>query len=160
MTIKIRTMIKKDRPALVKILRNTPEFKPAEIVVAEEVIESFLDDPQGSGYHLLIAEYDSNVAGYICYGPTPMTEGTWDLYWMAVTPEKQGRGIGSSLMTFAEEQIKKAGGRLALIETSAMPAYDKARRLHACHGYEEIARVPDFYAIGDDKLILQKRLRG
>ena len=141
-----------------KILRNTPEFKPSEVVVAEEVIDSYLHDPSRSGYHTLVAEVDSTVAGYICYGPTPLTEGTWDIYWMAVAPEKQGQSIGSALMTFAEDQIKKAQGRLAIIETSSKPEYEKTQRFHLGHGYEVVCRIPDFYAPSDDKLILQKRL--
>ena len=139
-----------------KILRRTPEFKPAEVVVAEEVIDSYLHDPGGAGYHALVAELDSAIAGYICYGPTPLTEGTWDIYWMAVAPEKQGQGIGGALLAHAEERIREAQGRLAIIETSSQPEYEKTRRFHLSHGYQIIGRIPDFYASGDDKLILQK----
>ena len=142
-----------------QILRNTPEFKPSEVVVAEEVIDSYLRDPTGSGYHVLVAEDGSALVGYICYGPTPLTSGTWDLYWQAVIREKQGQGIGSVLMKAAEGEIRKAKGRLALIETSSTPAYEKTRRFHLGQGYEVIACIPDFYAPGDDKFILQKRLR-
>ncbi len=141
-----------------KILQNTPEFKPSEVVVAEEVIDSYLRDPEGSGYYVLVAEVASSVVGYICYGPTPLTDGTWDLYWQAVDQEKQRQGIGSALMEAAEKEIGKAEGRLAIIETSSMLAYEKTRRFHLSHGYEVIGRISDFYAPGDDKLILQKRL--
>lgn len=129
------------------------------MAVAEELIDSYLDDPSGSGYHVLVAEADSTVAGYICYGPTPLTEGTWDIYWMTVAGEKQGQGIGSALMKSAEKEIRKAEGRLSIIETSSTPAYQKTRNFHFSQGYEIVARIPDFYAPGDDKLILQKRLR-
>lgn len=159
MTIKIRHMLKKDRPALIEILKDTPEFKPSEVVVAEEVIDSYLNEPENSGYYTLVAEDGSGIAGYICYGPTPMTDGTWDLYWEAVAREKRGQGIGSALMKAAEGAIRKAKGRLALIETSSTPAYEKTRRFHFGNGYNEVARIPDFYSPGDDKLILQKRLR-
>jgi len=127
--------------------------------VAEEVIDSYLRDPHGSGYHALVAELDSAIAGYICYGPAPLTEGTWDIYWMAVAPEKQGKGIGSALLAHAEDKIREAQGRLIVIETSSQPEYEKTRRFHLSHGYEVIGRIPDFYTPGDDKLILQKRLR-
>ncbi|MDY6908103.1 MAG: GNAT family N-acetyltransferase [Chloroflexota bacterium] len=140
------------------LVRATPEFKPHEWAVAEEVIDSYLSDPMGSGYRVLVAEVDSTVAGYICYGPTPLAEGTWDLYWEAVAQERRGQGIGGMLMESAERDITRADGRLAIIETSATPAYQKTLRFHASHGYEVVARVPDFYAPGDDKLILQKRL--
>lgn len=142
-----------------QILQDTPEFKPSEVAIAEEVIDSYLNDPVNSGYYTLVAEDGLGITGYICYGPTPMTEGTWDLYWEAVAKEKQGQGIGSTLMKAAERAIRKAKGRLALIETSSTPAYEKTRRFHKGLGYEIIARIPDFYSPGDDKLILQKRLR-
>jgi len=142
-----------------KILRRTPEFKPAEVVVAEEVIDSYLHDPGDAGYHALVAELNSAIAGYICYGSTPLTESTWDIYWMAVAPEKQGQGIGGALLVHAEERIREAQGRLAIIETSSQPEYEKTRRFHLSHGYQTIGRIPDFYTSGDDKLILQKYLR-
>lgn len=129
------------------------------MVVAEEVIDGCLKDPVNSGYYTLVAEDGSGILGYISYGPTPLTEGTWDLYWEAVAQEIRGQGIGSALMRAAEEEIRKGEGRLALIETSSTPAYEKTRRFHLGLGYEIIARIPDFYSPEDDKIILQKRLR-
>ena len=142
-----------------RILRNTPEFKPSEIAVAEEVIDIYLSNINGSGYHILVAEDDAAAVGYICFGPTPLTNGTWDLYWQAVAQDKRGQGIGGALMKAAEGGIRKARGRLAIIETSSTPLYEKTRRFHLGQGYEIIACIPDCYAPGDDKLILQKRLR-
>lgn len=156
---KIRPMAGKDKPAIMQILRAIPEFMPAELIVAEEVIDSYLYDPSGSGYYVLVTEVESAITGYICYGPTPLTEGTWDLYWMAVAPEQQGRGIGKTLMESAERKIKRSGGRLAIIETSSKPEYERTRRFHYSQGYELVCQIADFYAPGDDKLILQKRLR-
>ncbi|MDH4291303.1 MAG: GNAT family N-acetyltransferase [Dehalococcoidia bacterium] len=158
MKIDVRFMSHEDKPRITEILRATPEFKPFEVAVAEELIDCYLNDPSGSGYHILVAEVDSTVAGYICYGLTPLTEGTWDIYWEAIAREKQGQGIGSALMKSAEKEIVKAKGRLAIIETSSIPAYEKTRNFHLSQGYEIVARIPDFYAPGDDRLILQKRL--
>jgi len=129
------------------------------VAVAEELIDCYLENPFDSGYHILVAEVDSTVAGYVCYGPAPLTEGTWDIYWVAVAREKQGQGIGSALMKSAEKEIMKAKGRLSIIETSSTPAYEKTRHFHISQGYKVIARIPDFYVPGDDKLILRKRLR-
>jgi len=126
-------------------------------VVAEEVIDSYLADPQGSGYNVLVAG-DSAVDGYICYGPTPLTEGTWDIYWIAVSPSEKGMGVGSALLSYAEDKIKEAGGRLIVIETSSQAGYERTRRFYQKHAYETIAQITDFYAPGDDKIILQRRL--
>ena len=141
-----------------EILLDTPEFKPSEVVVAEEVIDSYLHDPQGSGYNILVAEADSTIAGYICFGSTPLTEGTWDIYWVVVAPDKQRKGVGSALLESAEKSIREAEGRLAIIETSSTPAYEKTKHFHLGHGYKVSGCIPDFYAPGDDKLILQKQL--
>ncbi|HTY82401.1 MAG TPA: GNAT family N-acetyltransferase [Dehalococcoidales bacterium] len=141
-----------------QILRNTPEFKDYEVVVAEEVIDGYLDDQQGTGYYALIAEDDSQLAGYVMYGQTPVTIGTWDIYWIAVSGEVRGKGIGKALTKEAEADIKKMGGRLILIETSSQPLYENTRRFYLGQKYEQVARIPDFYAPGDDLLIMQKRL--
>ena len=159
MKSRMRPMTSRDKPAIMQILRATPEFKPDEVVVAEEILDSYLSDPSGSGYHVLVAEVGSSVAGYICYGSTPLTEGTWDMYWLAVAANEQRRGIGRALLALAEGKIKEAQGRLAIIETSSKPEYEKTRRFHYSQGYQVVGRISDFYAPGDDKLIFQKRLR-
>lgn len=148
-----------DKPALMALLRITPEFKPYEVIVAEEVIDAYLEDANGFGYNILVAIDDGTVAGYICYGSTPCTVGTWDVYWEAVDLEKRGRGIGVALTEAAEAAIIKADGRLAIIETSSTPLYENTRRFHGARGYETVARVADFYSPGDDRLIMVKRLK-
>ncbi len=151
-------MIAGDKPALMQILRHTPEFKPYEVVVAEEVIDGYLQDPKGTGYYALVADVDSQVSGYICYGQTPCTVGTWDIFWIAVSGEKRGHGIGGALTKAAEADIIKDNGRLIMIETSSTPIYENTRRFYIGQKYETVARIPDFYCPGDDLLIMQKRL--
>ena len=149
-------MLKKDKPALMRLLRNTPEFKPFEVTIAEELIDAYLNDP-ACGYFHLIAESGPDLLGYVCYGPTPLTEATWDIYWMAVSHDHQGTGIGGRLLEAAETKISEAKGRLCMIETSTIPSYEKTRRFYLNHHYETAATIDDFYAPGDGKLILKKR---
>ncbi|OGO00246.1 MAG: hypothetical protein A2Y58_04070 [Chloroflexi bacterium RBG_13_51_52] len=156
--MKVRPMAARDKPALLRILKNTPEFKPIEVTVAKELIDLYLADGEKSGYIIQIAEDDGEVAGYICYGETPCTIGTWDIYWIAVDPARRGKGIGKALWEAAEAAIKQARGRIAFIETSSTPLYENTRRFHLARGFKEVARIPDFYMPGDDKLILQKKL--
>jgi GNAT superfamily N-acetyltransferase len=155
--MKIRSMVNKDKSAVMKILKNTPEFTPAEVVLADEVIDSYLFNPVASGYYILVADMDSSIAGYVCYGPTPITESTWDLYWIAVDHTIQGQGIGRQLMEAAEENIKRAGGHLVLVETSSKPGYEKTNLFYQRLGYKLTARIIDFYAVGDDQMIYEKR---
>jgi GNAT superfamily N-acetyltransferase len=145
-----------DKPALMLILRDTPEFEPSEIPVAEEVIDTGLADPEC--YHLLVAECEGAVTGYICYGLTPLTESTWDIYWLAVEKHQRGRGIGGILIKSAEEGIARKQGRLIIIETSDKPMYENTRRFYLSHKYEFVCRIENFYAPGDDKIVFKKVL--
>jgi ribosomal protein S18 acetylase RimI-like enzyme len=152
-------MLALDKPALIGILENTPEFKPHEVEVAEEVIDNYLEAPETSGYGILVAEADKSVAGYIAYGPTPCTVGTWDIYWIAVDRNRRGQGIGKALDEKVEDMIRQADGRIIMIETSSTSLYDNTRNFYLGRGYEVVGRIPDFYTPGDDMIIMQKRLK-
>ncbi len=159
MAVKIRAMSGADKRRLMEMLDGIPQFKPVEVLVAEEVIDSYLKEGKHSDYKILVAEDENGLAGYICYGPTPLTENTWDIYWEAVAIERQGRGIGGALIEAAEEAIRRTGGRLIIIETSSAPSYEKTRCFYQSHGYEIIGQIPNFYTLGDHKLILRKKLK-
>jgi ribosomal protein S18 acetylase RimI-like enzyme len=158
MPVEIRPMSPQDKPAILQMMRNMPEFKPAEIAVAEEVLNSYLHDSLKSGYYVFVAEAGSSITGYICYGPTPLTEATWDIYWLAVAPNQQNQGIGQSLLSFAEGAIKEKQGKMAIIETSSKSEYKATRRFYRRQSYKLACRIADFYASGDDKLIFIKRM--
>ena len=98
------------------------------------------------------------MQGYACFGPHPLTQGTYDLYWIAVDPVAQGHGIGHALLARVEAEVQARGGRLLLIETSGTPAYASARRFYEASGYRCEAAIHDFYALGDDLLIFSKDL--
>ncbi len=120
----------------------------------------YLNQPQQKDYRLFSAVDDSHrVAGYVCYGPTPMTQGTYDLYWIAVDPERQRQGVGDLLLAFVESEARHEQGRLMMIETSSQPNYLPTHHFYLKNRYREIARIPDFYAVGDDRVIYCKRLR-
>jgi D-alanine-D-alanine ligase len=150
----LRALRPGDRAPLERILHASAVFSTAEIAVALELIDA---DP-ALGYQFVVAELGGAVVGYACFGSTPMTVGTYDLYWIAVDPAQQGRGIGRLLMRAAADAIRAQGGRLIVIETAGKPAYDKTRAFYRAYGCVEAARVPDFYAPGDDKLIFLQAL--
>ncbi len=154
----IRPMKAADKPANMRILTHTPEFKPEEVTVAEELIDAHLKDGLKSGYHVLVAQAGRAIAGYVCYGPTPMTVSTWDIYWIAVDASLQGKGVGRALLKAAENDIRAAKGYLVIIETSSTELYAKTQRFYDRQGYATACHIPDFYAPGDGKLILTKRL--
>ncbi|HAV10873.1 MAG TPA: N-acetyltransferase [Dehalococcoidia bacterium] len=154
----MRPMKAEDRPALESILKVTPEFTSEEVGVALELIDDYLKSGEKSGYFILVAVVGSAVVGYLCYGPRPLTTGTWDMYWVVIHPDYQGEGIGRSLFNEAERQIAKFGGRIMIIETSSKPGYEKTINFHHSLGYTDVCLIDDFYAPGDHLLMLIKRI--
>lgn len=145
-----------DRGALAALLRATPQFTDEEVAVALELIDDRLGG--GTDYRFVVAADDRGVAGYVCVGPAPMTDGIWDLYWIAVDPARQGAGIGVALLRAAEQLAASSGGRAVLIETASQPSYERTRAFYRRCGYAEVARISDYYRVGDDKIIFRKAL--
>lgn len=114
--------------------------------------------PNHPDYQVVVAARDGKVVGYTCYGPTPMTDGTFDLYWIASDPQVRGQGVGAALVSAMEGDIRRRKGRLIRIETSAMEAYGPTRGFYASMQYREEARFRDFYRQDEDLIILAKRL--
>lgn len=146
-----------DRPGLLAILASDTTFNDDERAVALELIDAALDG--SPDYSLLVAELPSApVAGYLCFGPTPMTAATWDLYWIVVHAEARGRGVAGALLTAMEAELRSRGGRGVRVETSESEGYGAARKLYQRLGYPVAAVLEDFYRDGDSLIIYYKRL--
>jgi ribosomal protein S18 acetylase RimI-like enzyme len=105
----------------------------------------------------MVDDQDQAV-GYICYGPAPMTRGTFDLYWIVVDPDFQGKGIGSRLLFFLDEVVREMGGRMILADASSIPQYEKTQKFYLRNGFQEVARVADYYYPGNDRITFCKRI--
>jgi ribosomal protein S18 acetylase RimI-like enzyme len=148
-----------DKPRVLEIIRATGMFTPAEVEVAEELIDIYLGSPDQRDYRIVVIESEGKeTVGYMTWGPTPLTEGAYDIYWMAVSPGQQGRGRGTDLVRWLEDELRRRDGRMILIETSSQPRYAATRRFYVNLDYKEVARVPDFYKPGDDRVIYAKAL--
>ena len=139
------------------LLEATAAFTAGEVEVAAELIEGG-EDLSRNGYRFTVADDDRTVAGYACYGRSWFTEASWDLYWIAVDPNRPRNGVGSTLLGAAESAAAAEAGRTMLIETASKPSYEPTHRFYEKHGYAEVARVPDFYGDGDDKIDFAKSL--
>ncbi|MBI3267691.1 MAG: GNAT family N-acetyltransferase [Planctomycetes bacterium] len=156
--VRIRPFEAGDREPIRQILVETEFFVQAEVDVAIELIDVYLTRPEQKDYVLHTAVDEKGTpAGYVCFGPTPCTDGTWDLYWIAVDRRLQNRRIGRQLLRFSEEEIRARRARMVLVETSSQPRYEGTRAFYTKNEYVELARVRDFYRVGDDKVILGKR---
>jgi ribosomal protein S18 acetylase RimI-like enzyme len=157
-----------DRARIAELLVSTRVFSPDEVAVALELFDVGIADQDGGGaddahvpdYEFTGAFEGDRVLGYACAGPTPATEGTFDLYWLAVDPAAQGKGVGRALVREVERDLRARGARLLLVETSSRPDYENTRAFYARCGYTEAARIRDFYAPADDRIMLTTRLSG
>ena len=156
--IHLRDLDRSDRPEIERILRGVGVFREIEVAIGLEIIDETLDPGPSTDYRWLIAEVEGKVAGFACFGPVPLTEGTFDLYWIAVGPDSQGSPVASRLDDAVTAAVREAGGRWLLAETSGTPEYGRAHRFYAKQGYRLLSRIADFYRFGDDRLLFGKRL--
>lgn len=153
-----RTAGPMDAGAVEALVRATGVFSAAEVLVARELVEERMARGVASGYEFLFVEDEAGLLGYACWGPIPCTERSFDLYWIAVRPERQGGGVGRRILRAAEEEIARAGGARIYVETSTRAAYDPTRAFYERCGYARAATFDDFYAPGDGKAVYLKTL--
>ena len=146
----------KDPEKIRQLTEATGFFYPYEIDIAVELVDDRLSHGLESEYHFIMAEHYGRLVGYTCYGPIPCTVASYDLYWIAVHPDFQGRGLGLDLMNEAEKRIAAAGGRRIYVDTSERPQYDSTRAFYEKCGYLLEAVFKDFYAPGDGKAVYCK----
>ncbi len=159
--VRIRPVEPADRFRIEEIVISSGKFNPEEIATALELVDEALQKGSQSGYMIVVLDAGKEhpaVQGYACYGPTPLTQGVYDLYWIAIDPALQGKGYGRRLMEYVEGDVAKRGGRMLLIETSSQEAYGATLRFYRKAGYKRVARIKNFYRIGDDKLVFSKEL--
>jgi ribosomal protein S18 acetylase RimI-like enzyme len=170
--IRVASLEPRHRPRIESIVRATGVFSEDEVAVALELFDSVFGDrlpaPGNSAenrpptaerpdYEFIGAFLGDEPVGYACFGATPGTDRTWDLYWIAVHPDAQRTGAGAALMSEVERRLDERRARLLVIETSSRDDYAPTRRFYQKRGYMEAARLRDFYDQGDDRVVLTRR---
>jgi len=140
------------------LVASTGFFNAAEVVVAADLVTERLTKGIRSGYHFVLAERGSRLVAYACYGPIEGTQGSFDLYWIAVSPEEQGKGLGAQVYARAEAAMRKAGAKHVYADTSSSDRYAGTRGFYQRVGFHEEARLANFYGPGDGKIIYVKAL--
>lgn len=154
----IRPTKPSDTENLLALTETTGVFKPHEIAALKEVLDDYFAFEHEHNHVGATYEAQGAIVGFAYYALTPMTDRTWDLYWIAVSKQTQAKGIGGKLLRYVEDDIRAKQGRILLIETSALPHYELTRKFYLKHGYDQESRVRDYYADGDDLIVFRKRL--
>ena len=124
----------------------------------ELVAEASERGESGSSYRFVFLEQGGEMLGYACYGRVPLTEGSFDLYWLVVDPRYHRRGVAADLLSAVETETERMGGRAIYVETSSTEVYSPARSFYLNQGYKEVSRLKDFYRPGDDRITFLKQL--
>jgi ribosomal protein S18 acetylase RimI-like enzyme len=152
----LRPIGRAHRARLEQLTRAAGLFREEEVATAVELLdESVAGDDD---YQFVGAFEDDQLVGYACWGPTPGTAATSDLYWIVVDRERQGSGIGSQLLREVERVLTADGRRLVVVETSSRADYTPTRKFYEARGYTRAATIPAYYAPGDDLVIYTKEL--
>lgn len=147
-----------DRERVREIVAATGFFRAEEIDIAVELVDERLKRGEASDYFFVFGDEDGVTLGYACFGPIPLTVASWDLYWIAVDPTRQGRGLGRKLLAASEDEIRRRGGSRVYVDTSTREQYTPTRAFYERCGYELAARLEHFYAPGDGKAVYCKVL--
>ena len=169
MHVKLGALTKGHRNRIREILDATSVFGDDEVAIALELFdETFAAGPARAPYDPGdgVANYEfvgsfsreGQLIGYVCYGATPGTDRTYDLYWIAVDPRVQGTGAGSQLIEEVERRLRGRDARLLVVETSSRDDYHPTRRFYERHEYTPVATLADFYSPNDHRLVYTKRL--
>ncbi len=154
-----RSSLRDDDPAKIRqLVAATGMFSAEEEAIAAELAVERIERGRISGYDFILVFEGERILGYTCYGRVPGSEFGWDLYWIAVAPSQQGKGLGARLLERTEAAIRREGGRTVWADTSSGPAYEKTRAFYRARGFTLAADLEDFYRPGDGKTIFRKEL--
>ncbi len=151
--ITVRASIAADAPAIFTIAESEALFSKQDFITVQELFNDYISRDDHNDYYFLSALVDDQLVGFGCYGPTPLTSGTFDLYWIDVADSWKGKGVGKQLIAAIVERIQEAGGRLLILDTSGRLEYEPTRAFYERYGFQRTATIPDFYAPGDDLVI-------
>ena len=144
-----------DRVRVERLVAATGAFNPEEIAIARELVDERLRRGEASGYWFAMADAGDELAGYACFGPVPATVSSHHLYWIAVAPGWQRRGVATALLAGVVRRVRESGGERLYAETSTRAAYAATNAFYRDRGFRLVATLPDHFAPGDGKAIYE-----
>jgi len=153
----IRLTTPNDTTALLALTEATGLFESNQIEeLAQMLNQHFSDEADSQG--IWLTDYDNEPVGVAYVAPERMTDGTWNLYLIAIHPDHQKQGRGAALLQYVEQMLTERGERVLLVETSGTDDFEYVRIFYRNNGYEEEARIRDFYTDGVDKIVFRQLL--
>lgn len=153
----IRLTTPDDTTALIALAEASGLFEPNQTEELAQMLGQHFSGETDS-HDFWFTDDDNGPVGVAYVAPERMTEGTWNLYLIAIHPDRQRQGRGMALLAHIEQMLAKLGERVLLVETSGMDNFEYVRAFYRKSGYDEEARIREFYKAGDDKIVFRKSL--
>lgn len=147
-----------DRAAILAIAQASGMFDPDHATALANMLDEWFAGGLDGHVWVVHDRAPGGVTAVAYVMPELMTQGTWNLQFIAVDPDHQSAGEGSSLVSWIEGHLSFNAGRVLIVETSSLAEYETARAFYDSHGFDEEARIRDFYAAGEDKIVFRKAL--
>jgi ribosomal protein S18 acetylase RimI-like enzyme len=153
----IRLTTTNDVTDVIALAQASGLFEPSQTEELRQMLDQYFNS-ETEHQDLWFTDDDNGVVGVAYVAPERMTEGTWNLYLIAVHPDCQRQGRGVLLLRHIEQVLAERGERMLLVETSGLESFEYVRSFYRKSGYDEEARIREFYKAGDDKIIFRKPL--
>jgi L-amino acid N-acyltransferase YncA len=99
-------------------------------------------------HRALVIERDGTVAALTLFGTVAGATGVQKLHVAVLAPSVSSEDVGQRIVRAMLDEARGEGARLVVAELPEDPAMGQVRALLASEGFEEEARVPDFYREG------------
>lgn len=154
MSESIRDVNKSDLEELKIVIESSGLFPPDML---EGMMTDYFTSSETQDIWLTKTKNGKPIAISYC-APEKLTDGTYNLYLIAVHKDWQGKGIGGELMNYIENLLQSQGKRILLVETSGLPEFELTRKFYDKCSYKREAVIRDFYCEGEDKVVFWKKL--
>lgn len=156
--MKTRIVAKDDYEAMLELFKAITLFTDDERLVIKELLDTYLFNETQKDYLFYVSTSEKQLTAFICFGPTPMTSNTFDLYWVGTHPEYRRQGLAESLINVMKDYMKSQNAKIIRVETASQDLYSQTVAFYDRLGFQAEARLKDFYRDGDDLIIYTMRL--
>ena len=154
----IRDVTYEDTEALIGLCKAIGLFKPNELEELNGMLSAYFEASLMGHHKWLTDEEDGELIGVAYYAEETFAYGVFNLLLIGVHRDRQREGRGTKLLHYVEQELRERGERILIVETSGLDSFAATRAFYKKNGYDEEARIREYYNLGEDKIVFRKAL--
>jgi GNAT superfamily N-acetyltransferase len=154
----IRIALPSDKNQMIELFSSVNLFDTNELEFMSDLIETFFTSSKEEGHYWVVND-DNGINAVAYYAPESFGKNVYNLYFIGVLPQYQGKGVGGLMLKYIENHLKELNQRLLLIETSGLPSFESTRQFYIKNDYKLEATIHEYYKEGDDKIVFVKKFK-